>query len=219
MMQLLLATHNANKTREFAQLFGPEILIRDLTQIPATGPVAETGSTFEQNATIKAQIVSGLFPNELVLADDSGLDVEALNGPGIFSARYAAEHATDEQNVVKLLSELTNRDRAMDPRHPRPTQAQTARGRALSNKARFCCVLALARRGQVLGTFSGEVRGNIVDKRRGNKGFGYDPVFQPEGFEETFAELAAETKNRISHRARAAEKLRAFLAQMPANDR
>ena len=127
----------------------------------------------------------------LVAADDSGLEVDALDGaPGIYSARYSGRDATDEQNVDKLLSELARRNV--------PASKRTAR---------FRCVIALARSGELLNTFEGIVEGVIIDRPRGERGFGYDPVFVPKGFDRTFAELPAETKNEISHRAQAVRKL------------
>jgi XTP/dITP diphosphohydrolase len=130
-----------------------------------------------------------------VIADDSGLEVDALNGaPGIYSARYAGENATDAANVDKLLRAL-----------------ETIKQRS----ARFRCVIALARGGEVLETFDGITEGTIINTPRGEQGFGYDPVFQPNGFEQTFAEMAPELKNRISHRAKAAAALSAKLRQTP----
>ena len=192
MHQLLLATRNPHKTREFAEILGAGFKLRDLTGVPQLSLVIETGSTFEANASLKAAEASKRFP-ELVVADDSGLQVDALDGaPGIYSARYAGENATDADNVARLLVELVRRD-------PVP------------HSARFRCSLALARQGEVLGTFEGVIEGTIVDSPRGSAGFGYDPVFQPRGFEQTFAELSPVEKNRISHRARAIRLLRTAL--------
>ena len=192
-MELLLATRNAHKTREFAQILGNDFQISDLSgsNVP---PVHETGDTFERNAVLKSVTVSRdrhLF----VIADDSGLEVDALEGaPGIYSARYAGENASDEQNVEKLLRELAVRNLA---------GAQRA--------ARFRCVIALSREGKLLHTFEGIAEGVIVDLPRGKRGFGYDPIFRPKGFDKTFGELPAETKNRISHRAKAIAALREAL--------
>jgi XTP/dITP diphosphohydrolase len=131
----------------------------------------------------------------LVIADDSGLEVEALGGaPGIHSARYAGANASDKEKIAKLLRQLAKVDAKSDQRH-----------------ARFCCVLAVARDGQVLATFEGVVEGKIAKRPCGSHGFGYDPIFIPEGFEETFAELPEEVKNNISHRAKAIAKLQAKL--------
>lgn len=187
MIQLLLATRNPNKTREFAQVLGGNFMVRDLTLESNVPEIVESGTTFEENATLKALAVSKIFPHEIVVADDSGLEVEALSGvPGIFSARYAGENANDRRNVEKLLREL-----------------QDARDRS----ARFYCVIALAKNGQLMTTVAGEVAGTITKSPRGENGFGYDPIFVPNEFSETFAELTSETKNKISHRAQAAAAL------------
>ncbi len=194
MHRLLIATRNLHKTREFAQLLGPFFYVRDLTIAPEFPAVAESGRTFEENAILKAVAASKCF-SELVAADDSGLEVDALNGaPGIYSARYAGENASDEENVAKVLAELTAHNSPAAPR-----------------VARFRCALALARDGKLLGTFDGAVEGTIVETPRGRDGFGYDPIFVPQGFDKTFGEVSDAEKNRISHRARAIHSLRATL--------
>ena len=193
MLQLLLATHNPHKTGEFRQLLGNEFEISDLSG-SSVAPIEETGKSFVENAVVKAVIASYAQPDVLVIADDSGLEVSALGGaPGILSARYAGPNATDQANIEKLLRELhgfTNR------------------------AARFQAVIALARGGQLLGTFQGKVEGSIVEAPRGDQGFGYDPVFQPDGFDQTFGEIAPQLKNQISHRAKAAAGLADFLRQL-----
>jgi len=188
--QLLIATRNAHKTREFAEILGKELEVCDFSSVPDVREVEEIGTTFEENAVLKA--ISGSQDRSLlVAADDSGLEVDALDGaPGIYSARYSGRDATDEQNVTKLLNELARRS------VPPPKRT-----------AQFRCVIALARAGKLLDTFEGKVEGIIVDQPRGKNGFGYDPIFVPNGFDRTFAELPAETKNEISHRAQAARKL------------
>lgn len=204
-MDLLLATRNAHKTREFRELLDNNFNVTDLSAFPHIAVPEETGRTFEENAILKAVAVSQQLPGTsrcdvrtaqravptLVLADDSGLEVDALGGaPGIFSARYAGANASDKENIGKLLGELAHRrDRT----------------------ARFRCVLALARDGKLLRTFEGVVEGAIVDLPRGSGGFGYDPVFMPDGSEQTFGELPSELKNQISHRGRAVRKLCAAL--------
>jgi XTP/dITP diphosphohydrolase len=195
-MELLLATRNAHKTREFAQILRHEFEVSDLSGAPSS-PIEETGYTFEENAILKAVAVSREIRTAqravptYVVADDSGLEVDALNGaPGIFSARYAGENATDRENIDKLLRELANEKR---------------------RAARFRCVIVLARDGVLLGTFEGVADGMIVDPARGDHGFGYDPIFMPRGFDKTFGELAVEIKNKISHRAKAIAKLREAL--------
>ncbi len=189
-MDLLLATRNVHKTREFAEILGDEFVVRGLSSVKDAPVVAETGRTFAENAILKAVSVSQ-DRHVLVVADDSGLEVDALDdAPGIFSARYAGEDATDEQNIDKLLGALKEKK---------------------SRTARFRCVIALARDGKLLQTFEGAVEGVIVDLARGSVGFGYDPIFRPDGFEKTFGELPADIKNQISHRAKAIGKLREAL--------
>src|SRR5947207_5982477 len=201
MQQLIVATHNRNKTREIQQILGPKFEVRDLSAYPKISETAESGESFEENAKLKAIAVSKKMPG-LVIADDSGLEVAALGGaPGIYSARYAGDKATDKENIDRLLQELRRIVAQRDQR-----------------RARFRCVLALARNGQMLGTFEGIADVAIVDQLRGQHGFGYDPIFVPNGFEETFGELPAELKNRISHRARAIHALAAKLAALKPSD-
>lgn len=196
---LLLATRNSHKTREFAEILGDEFELRDLAGAAELPAVEETGPTFEENAVLKAVETSKHFPG-LVVGDDSGLAVDALNGaPGIYSARYAGERATDAENVAKVLAELAS----CGPMAELPA-------------ARFHCALALAKEGKVLGTFAGAIEGRIVSEPRGSAGFGYDPIFEPRGFSRTLAELSSAEKNRISHRARAIRALRiALMAKLP----
>lgn len=178
---LLAATGNRHKLIELRAILQPhgiEVLgADDVGGIPA---VEEDGKTFVANASKKAAVVAAATGRN-VLADDSGLEVLALNGePGVYSARYAGESSDDQANVAKLLDRL---------------------GDGTDRRARFVCVIAIASPAGVVGTAAGEVRGRILDAPRGAGGFGYDPVFVPDGFEQTFAELPAETKNRLSHRA------------------
>ena len=197
MVRLLLATRNAHKTREFAEILGKDFEVSDLSSVRDAPEIKETGGSFEENAILKALAVSQLrsASSGLVVADDSGLEVDALKGaPGIYSARYAGENVSDEANVDKLQRELS--------RQNLPASKRTAR---------FRCVTALARAGKLLGTFEGTVDGVIVDLARGRNGFGYDPIFVPEGFDRTFAELPTEIKNKISHRAKAITRLREAL--------
>jgi len=193
-MQLIVATRNAHKTREIEQIFGSALPVRDLTAHPEISEITESGTSFEENARLKAIAVSRKLPG-LVIADDSGLEVDALGGaPGVRSARYAGVNASDTERIAKLLSRIANVGAKSDQR-----------------RARFRCVLAVAREGRVLATFEGVVDGRITDRPRGTHGFGYDPIFIPGGFEETFAELPEEVKNNISHRAKAIRKLQAEL--------
>ncbi len=193
-IDLLVATRNAHKTEEIQRILGPQFNVTDLAAHPEIPHIAESGTTFQENALLKAVAVSKRMPG-FVIADDSGLEVEALGGaPGIHSARYAGMNATDQEKTDKLLEELT-----------RVGATKNAR------RARFRCVLALACKGNVLGTFEGIIKGQIADRPRGSHGFGYDPIFMPEGFQQTFGELAPAEKNQLSHRARALERLRTFL--------
>jgi len=201
MQQLIVATRNRNKTREIQQILGPKFELRDLTAYPEISEIVESGKSFEENAKLKAIAVSKELSG-LVIADDSGLEVAALDGaPGIYSARYAGDKAPDKENINRLLGEL---GRIGAQRNQR--------------RARFRCVLALARNGQMLGTFEGIADGAIVDQPRGSRGFGYDPIFVPNGFGHTFAELPVELKNRISHRAQAIRALAAKLAALKPSD-
>jgi len=188
---VLVSTRNAHKLVEIRQILGPSFELLDLSSVPALGEVEETGTTFEENAALKALAASAHFGG-WVLADDSGLEVDALGGaPGVYSARFSGEGATDVTNRALLLEKLT---------------AVPAGQRS----ARFRCVIALARGGEVLAHFSGAVEGVIIQSEQGGGGFGYDPLFVPEGFGETFAELGAETKNRLSHRGRALAGLKSW---------
>ena len=201
MRHLLLATRNAHKTREFAAILGPEFTVSDLTLRADLPAVKETGSTLEENATLKAVAISRLVPG-LVVADDSGLEVDALGGkPGVYSARYAGEHASDSDNIAKLLRELA------------------ASGTDGGAAAQFRSVLVLAQLGNVMGVFHGVVRGTITQKAAGTRGFGYDPIFKPDGSARTFAEIGDEVKNAISHRARAIAQLPSFLTESPPRGR
>jgi XTP/dITP diphosphohydrolase len=193
-INLLVATRNAHKTEEIQRILGPQFNVTDLAAHPEIPHIAESGTTFQENAILKAVAVSKRMPG-FVIADDSGLEVEALGGaPGIHSARYAGMNATDQEKTDKLLGELA-----------RVGTTKNAR------RARFRCVLALACKGNVLGAFEGMIEGQIADRPRGSHGFGYDPIFMPEGFEQTFGELAPAEKNQLSHRARALGRLRTFL--------
>ncbi|MEO8043809.1 MAG: RdgB/HAM1 family non-canonical purine NTP pyrophosphatase [Spartobacteria bacterium] len=193
MCPLIFATRNAHKTREMGQILGPDFALEDLRAHPEIGAAVEDGATFLENARLKALTISRQLGG-LVLADDSGLEVDSLGGaPGIFSARFAGEGVSDESNRGKLRAEL-----ALLP-------AGTSRA------ARFRCSLVLARAGEVVASFEGSVEGIILEEERGGGGFGYDPLFQPDGSARSFAELSPAKKNAISHRARAAEKLRTFL--------
>ena len=181
---MLVATRNQHKTNEIAALLQDLFVVRDLSTLPDAPEVEETGSTFAANARLKALALSALV-DDLVLADDSGLEVDALEGaPGVYSARYAGPDATDADNNRKLLGALKDT--------PPPQRT-----------ARFRCALVLARAGVVVAEFDGRVEGTLLDYPRGSQGFGYDPLFVPSGHSLTLAELGAETKNTLSHRANA----------------
>ena len=193
MQQLIVASRNVHKTHEIQRILGPDFAVRDLSEHPEIPETVEHGKTFEENAVIKATAASREL-SRLVIADDSGLEVDALGGaPGIYSARYAGQSASDKQNIDKLLIELAQTHAREDQR-----------------SARFRCILAIAQSGEILGVFEGVVAGTIVDLPRGRNGFGYDPIFLPKGLDQTFGELAPAEKDRLSHRAHALEKLRAF---------
>ncbi len=189
---LIVATHNSHKTEEIRTILSDFFdHITDLTTQGDHPPPEEDGDTFEANAQIKALAASRRFPSAVVLADDSGLEVEALNDfPGVQSARYAGTGATDRDNRLKLLKALAG---------------ITAR------RARFRCVIVLAKAGEVLATFEGSCEGQIAEEQTGQSGFGYDTLFIPEGYYESFGVLRGEIKNTISHRARALGKLKTWL--------
>ncbi len=193
MLQLLAATGNQHKIVEFRTLLADlnsRVNIVTPDSIPNFPELIEDGKSFEENAERKAEQASA-YADMAAFADDSGLEVEALDGaPGIYSARYAGEGATDAQRIEKLLNAM---------------KGQTNR------KARFVCVIAIAYRGDDVALFRGEVRGTIADSPRGTNGFGYDPVFIPEGYDKTFGELPQEIKDAISHRANAISKAVKFI--------
>jgi XTP/dITP diphosphohydrolase len=192
MQTLLIATRNEHKTREIGQMLGPGWDVRDLSSLPHAPKIEETGVTFEENAALKALPISRIFTG-LVLADDSGLEVEALDGaPGVHSARFAGPNADDAENRFLLIQKLRNLGEQEFP-------------------ARFRCVMVLATQGELLGSFGGMIRGKVVLEERGQSGFGYDSIFIPHGYSETFGELQSEIKNSLSHRGRALAKVLEFL--------
>lgn len=189
MKTLVFATNNLHKLEEVRDILGGSFRIASLKEIGCTDDIPETADTLEGNALQKARYVKEKFGYDC-FADDTGLEVKALGGaPGIFSARYAGPGHDSEANMRKLLKELEGKT---------------------NRQAQFRTVIALLLDGQEY-TFDGIVRGEILAERRGTAGFGYDPVFVPEGYTETFAEMGSEEKNRISHRARAVKKLADFL--------
>lgn len=196
-VDLWIATTNSGKLKEFQSLL-PLFKLRSLGEIQGYTPPAETGATFEENARIKAATLKSLKPGNWILADDSGLEVSALGGlPGIHSARYAGPKASDIENQLKLLKMLNLRA---------PKQ----------RTARFICSLVGYKPSGEEFQFSGVVEGEIAKSSQGQGGFGYDPVFIPEGETKTFAELGAAKKNLLSHRARAIQKMcESLSSEMP----
>ena len=206
-MKIVFATNNQHKLSEIRSILGESIEVLSLKDIGCDVDIPETGKTLEENALQKAQYVYDHY-HISVFADDTGLEVDALNGaPGIYSARYASMEAgaheashDAEANMSRLLREL---------------------GENNNRRARFRTVIALIIKKDVcpcgctsikeVHQFEGIVEGQIIKERRGGEGFGYDPIFQPDGYKETFAELGMEIKNHISHRARAVKKLADFL--------
>ncbi|MBC7362237.1 MAG: XTP/dITP diphosphatase [Candidatus Aminicenantes bacterium] len=193
--RLLLATTNQGKVREIKKLLrGLGLRIESLKDYPEYGSFEETGNTFEENSRGKSLFYSQKYPG-LVLAEDSGLEVEALGGkPGVYSARFSGPGATDEKNIKRLLSLLVD-----VPENQR--------------KARFVCVATLSQGGKVLKIFKGKVQGVIIREPRGANGFGYDPVFFYPPLKKTFAQLRASEKNLVSHRGQALRKVRKFLEE------
>ena len=219
-LRILLATSNAGKLRDFAGAAAPfGITIANLPHFSSLAEVVEDGITFEENARKKAEFYSLAVPGELVVADDSGLEIDALGrAPGVHSARYAArdpqnrdpQDDNDLQNTEPQAAECntpdcTTNDEANNARVLRELKGVPAEKRT----ARFICVLAVARDGQTLHTFRGAAEGIILDAPRGQHGFGYDPLFYFPQIGKTFAELSAEEKAQYSHRGAA---FRAFLS-------
>ncbi len=187
--ELIFATNNLHKLTEIQSIVGKNFTIKSLHEIGCTEDIPETAPTLEGNALLKAEYIYDKFGKNC-FADDTGLEVEALDGrPGVFSARYATDGHDFEANIDKVLDELSGVE---------------------NRKARFRTVIALILDGSVQ-YFEGIVNGEIIAERKGVKGFGYDPVFLPDGYEQTFAEMPLAEKNKISHRARAVSKLVEFL--------
>ena len=195
MKEVLIATNNKGKAKDFEVLFRPlGITVLTLQDIEESIDVEETGTTFVENAVLKAETVAKLL-GKVVIADDSGLEVDALNGePGVYSARYAGEPSDDEANIDKLLANLVE-------------VPETAR------HARFRCILAIAGPGIKTTTYSGSCEGVITNERQGMNGFGYDPIFYVPSKEKTMAELSAEEKSAISHRGAALAQLKEQLPE------
>jgi XTP/dITP diphosphohydrolase len=192
MHQLVFATNNAHKIEEVAAKIAGQIKLLSLDDIGCHDDIAETGTTFSENASIKSQYIYQKY-NLDCFGDDSGLEIDALNGePGVYSARYAGKHGDHEANINKVLHKLDGVD---------------------NRKARFRTVISLIWEGKE-HFFEGIVEGVIRHERAGAAGFGYDPIFQPDGYDITFAEMSLDEKNGISHRAKAVEKLVEFLEKI-----
>lgn len=192
---IIIATNNAHKLQEIREILGTSFDIRSLADIGCHEDIPETGQTLEENAWQKADYIYEHYGPCDCFADDTGLEVEALGGePGVHSARYAEGTDHDsEANMDKLLRKLEGQQ---------------------NRRARFRTVIALIHQGRRL-TFEGEVRGTIATEKHGTEGFGYDPIFVPEGHTESFAQMGEEAKNQISHRARAVKKLAEYLRPLP----
>lgn len=190
MKKLVFATNNAHKLEEIRAILGDKVGILSLNDINCHADIPETADTLQGNAALKAQYIYENYGLDC-FADDTGLEVEALNGaPGIYSARYADGEGHDsEANMKKLLSEMQDKE---------------------NRKARFRTVICLIEDGKE-HFFEGIVNGSIIRERKGGAGFGYDPIFMPDGYSETFAEMGNDEKNKISHRARAVQELCEYL--------
>ncbi|WP_372917089.1 non-canonical purine NTP diphosphatase [Salegentibacter sp.] len=190
-MDLVFATHNKNKMKEIKTLLPHYINLLSLDDIGCKEEIPETSDTIEGNAVLKAEYVKHRYGYD-VFADDTGLEVEALDGsPGVLSARYAGEEKNDQANMEKLLQELKDKD---------------------NRKARFKTVIALNLNDRQ-NLFVGTCYGTIIEEALGNQGFGYDPIFQPEGHDKTFAEMSLSEKSELSHRAKAFRALISYLSK------
>jgi len=187
--ELVFATNNQHKIREASQILGAKIKLLSLKEIGCLDDIEENGETIMANASLKSWYVYRLYGRNC-FADDTGLEIDALEGrPGVFSARYAGENKSFDDNIQKVLLEMqgiTNRN------------------------ARFRTIISLILHGKEY-FFEGEIKGRIIEEKRGNSGFGYDPIFIPDGYEVTFAQMAESEKNRISHRGIALRKMAEFL--------
>ncbi len=189
MKELVFATNNKNKAAEIQQMIGDKYVIKTLADIGCTVDIPENENTLEGNALAKARYVKENFGLDC-FADDTGLEVDALNGePGVYSARYAGVQKNDEDNMKMLLQNLTNNP---------------------NRKAQFRTAIALILNGKE-HLFEGVAKGEIITEKRGTNGFGYDPIFKPEGTNQTFAEMEMHQKGPISHRGKAVQKLVEFL--------
>lgn len=183
---LVIATRNSHKSGEIREMIGDRYQVLDVNDFPLMPEVEETGTTFLENAALKALAISREVAG-MVLSDDSGLEVDALGGaPGVWSSSYGGEEGNHAKNNERLMAEMAGKT---------------------DRTARFRCTMVLARGGEVLADFSGSVEGRILESPYGEGGFGYDPLFAPDGHSRSFAELGAEVKNALSHRGRALAKV------------
>jgi XTP/dITP diphosphohydrolase len=190
--RLIIATRNAHKTAEIRAMIGDRFEVLDVTAFPECPEIPETGTSFLENARLKAFGISAVVDG-MVLSDDSGLEVDALGGaPGVWSSSFGGEEGNHALNNARLISEMAGKS---------------------DRRARFRCTMVLAEGARELAHFSGTVEGRIIDEIRGAKGFGYDPLFIPEGYEDTFAELGEGVKNVLSHRSRALAQIISFLGR------
>ncbi|TGN29697.1 RdgB/HAM1 family non-canonical purine NTP pyrophosphatase [Empedobacter tilapiae] len=193
-MELIFATHNNNKVKEVTKMLPSYLSMKSLTDINFFDEIEETGTTFEENAQLKAKTIF-YKTGKNIFADDSGLVIEALDGaPGVYSARYAGT-GKDEDNIAKALKELEGKT---------------------NRKAYFISIFCLILDGKEY-FFEGRVNGTITTEIMGDNGFGYDPIFIPDGFSKSFAQMSPEEKNAISHRGKAVEKLNDFLTNLNVN--
>ncbi len=191
--KIFLATRNRHKTCEIQMMLGEGVIVTDATQHEQLPEIEETGATFEENSRLKAEGLSRLIAGR-VLADDSGLEVDALNKePGVYSARYAGPDCTDAANTALVLQKMATISHAQ-------------------RTARFRCVLTVAEKGETLAFFNGVVEGVLATEIRGSGGFGYDPIFMPRGYNQTFGELSSEIKHSMSHRGRALAQFKEWWA-------
>jgi len=191
-MDIVIASANKGKIEEI-KLFFPEFKIIGYEELLGKLEIEENGKTFEENALIKARAIGEKFPEKIVLADDSGISIEALNNePNIFSARYAGKNATSNDNVQKVVNELEKRS-------------------LQSSKAFYTCVITVGYK-NIYKSATGLMHGKVCTNPKGNKGFGYDPIFIPRGFSQTLGEIA-DVKSRISHRAKALKQTKEILKE------
>jgi XTP/dITP diphosphohydrolase len=188
--RLIIATRNAHKTAEIREMIGERFDVLDVTAFPECPEIEETGTTFLENARLKAEGISRVLEG-WVLSDDSGLEVDALDGaPGVWSSSFGGEEGNHAKNNARLIEEMAGK---------------------IERRARFQCTMVLARDGCAQAHFTGSVEGRITDLPRGGHGFGYDPLFIPDGYEETFSQLGGGVKGSLSHRSRALAKAIEYL--------